>query len=205
MANPQLDTLITELGTLGQNGATLLQSATTAKTQQTQLIDSIKQLMNLVQNLNSTNVNIDEILKKAQAAKAQQVTKLNDIQKSLDGNPDANAIQQVLKQASDLIAQHQRPGAGQGGPGAGQGGPGAGQGGPGAGQRGPGGQPGARPVQRPPGQPHRDAAGAGLENRPPFRTGGYTYGASRKRRKNRRKRTKKSRKKGSYKKNKKYN
>ena len=97
MANPQLDTLITELGTLGQNGATLLQSAKSAKTQQAQLIESIKQLMNLVQNLNTTNVNIEEILRKAQAAKTQQVTKLNEIQTALDGNPDANTIKEVIK------------------------------------------------------------------------------------------------------------
>jgi hypothetical protein len=108
MANnqQQLDGLITELGSLGQDGASLLQTAQGAKNDQQRLMDSIAQLMGLVRHLKDTNINIDNIIQSAQQAKGVQTDKMNEIKNALNGNPDADQIQQIIGQAGDLIAQH---------------------------------------------------------------------------------------------------
>ena len=106
MANNQrLDSLITELGSLGQDGASLLQTAQGAKNDQQRLMASIVQLMELVGNLKDTNINIDKIIQSAQQAKGVQAEKMNEIKNALNGNPDADQIQQIIGQAGDLIAQ----------------------------------------------------------------------------------------------------
>jgi uncharacterized phage infection (PIP) family protein YhgE len=177
MANNQqnLGVLITNLGKLQNQGDGLIRNAMNAKTQQIVLKQAIEKLIQHTRGLNTVNNTIKAITNQVNTATDVQKEYIKQIKDELDKAPDNNAVQQTIQQVDAIINQGQQPGQG-----------------------GPGGQPGARPAQ-----PQRDAAGAGVDQRPPFKTGGYTYGATKNRRKNRRKRTKKSRKKGSYKKSKK--